>query len=68
MHCSRSISVHLSRGLGAVVLIALAVLYGGAHAWLLPPLLIGAILLMRGCPLCWLMGLIDAAKTRRDAP
>jgi hypothetical protein len=65
MYCSRSLSIHLLRGLGAAVLIGLAVIYGGAQAWLLPPLLIGAIALMRGCPMCWLIGLVEAAKTRR---
>jgi hypothetical protein len=44
MYCSRSTSVHLLRGLGAVSLIALAVMYGEAHAWLLPH----AVVLMRG--------------------
>ncbi|MGO8908361.1 MAG: hypothetical protein ACLQDM_03390 [Bradyrhizobium sp.] len=68
MVCSRSISIHLLRGLGAVVLITLAVIYGGVHAWLLPPLLVGALVLMRGCPMCWLMGLAEAATSRRDAP
>jgi hypothetical protein len=66
MYCSRSISVHLLRGLSAVVLIALAAIYYGANAWLLQPLLIGAIALMRGCSMCWLMGLVEVAKTRRD--
>ena len=65
MYCSRSITVHLLRGLGAVGLITAAVIYGAAHTWLLPPLLIGAVLLMRGCPMCWLMGLVEAAKGRR---
>jgi hypothetical protein len=37
-YCSRSVSLHLLRGLGAVVLIVLTVTYGGAYAWLLPPL------------------------------
>jgi hypothetical protein len=68
MYCSRSIGVHLLRGLGAVGLIALAVIYGEAHAWLLPPLLIGAVVLMPGCPMCWLMGLAETAKTGRDSP
>ena len=68
MYCSRSIGVHLLRGLGAVGLIALAVMYGEAHAWLLPPLLIGAVVLMRGCPMCWLMGLVETVKTGRDSP
>ena len=67
-YCSRSVSLHLLRGLGAVVLIVLTVNYGGAHAWLLPPLLIGAVILMQGCPMCWLMGLADAAKARHEPP
>jgi hypothetical protein len=32
-YCSRSVSLHLLRGLGTVVLIVLTVTYGGAHAW-----------------------------------
>jgi hypothetical protein len=68
MSCNRSISIHLLRGFGALALIALAVLYGGAHVWLLPPLLIGAIILMRGCPTCWLIGLAEAVKTGREPP
>jgi hypothetical protein len=68
MSCSRSITLHLLRGFGAAGLIALAVSYGGAHAWLWPPALIGAVLLMRGCPMCWLMGFVDAAKSGRNDP
>ncbi|MEA2793871.1 MAG: hypothetical protein QOI87_1251 [Bradyrhizobium sp.] len=67
-YCSRSVSLHLLRGLGAVVLIVLTITYGGAHAWLLPPLLIGAVTLMQGCPMCWLMSLADAAKARHEPP
>jgi hypothetical protein len=62
MSCSRSVTVHLLRGFGAIALIVLAVLYGEANLWLLPPLLIGAVVLMLGCPTCWLLGLADAAK------
>jgi hypothetical protein len=68
MYCSRSITVHLLRGFSAVGLIALAVVYGRAHGWLLPPALIGAVVLMRGCPMCWLAGLVEAAKTGRNGP
>jgi hypothetical protein len=68
MYCSRSMTVHLLRGFGAAGLIALAVIYREAHAWLLPPALIGAIVLMRGCPMCWLMGLVETAQTRRNSP
>lgn len=68
MYCSRSITLHLLRGFSAAGLIALAVLFGEAHEWLLPPALIGAVVLMRGCPTCWLMGLIEATKTARHNP
>lgn len=68
MYCSRSIGVHLLRGFGAVGLIVLAILYGGAHAWLLPPALLGALVLMRGCPMCWLMGFVEVAKAGRTGP
>jgi hypothetical protein len=68
MYCSRSMAVHLLRGFGAVGLIALAFIYGEGHAWLFPPLLIGAVVLMRGCPMCWLMGFAEAAKAGGNRP
>ena len=68
MFCSRSISVHLLRGLGAVALVALAIMLGREHFWLMPPLVIGALVLMRGCPMCWLMGLVETATQRRKEP
>jgi uncharacterized membrane protein YoaK (UPF0700 family) len=68
MFCSRSISVYLLRGLGAVVAVALAIMVGGDHLWLVPPLVIGALVLMRGCPMCWLMGLVETVTLRRKEP
>ena len=65
MFCSRSVSIHLLRGVGAVAMLALAILYGSERAWLVPPLLIGAVVLMRGCPMCWLMGLFETISARR---
>ncbi len=66
MSCSRSISVHLLRGLGAVVLVVLAFSYGGGHPVLFPLLLVGAVALLGGCPMCWMMGLVETAKARGD--
>jgi hypothetical protein len=67
MHCNRSITVHVSRGLGAAALIVLAIVYGDAHGWLLPTLLLGAVLLLGGCPACWLTGLFEAIRTSRNS-
>ena len=55
MSCSRSLYVHLLRGLGAVALLVLGFVYANAIAWL-PVLLIGAVVLLRGCPMCWTGG------------
>ena len=65
MFCSRSVSIHLLRGVGAIAMIALAILYGSERVWLVPPLLIGAVVLMRGCPMCWLTGLFETISARR---
>jgi hypothetical protein len=66
MSCSRSIAVHLMRGLGAVILVALAFSHGAEHPVLFPLLLIGAVALLGGCPMCWLLGLVDIGRARRD--
>jgi hypothetical protein len=66
MHCSRSVSVHLLRGVGAVTLLVAAFSFGREHIWLWPPLLIGADVLLGGCPMCWTVGLIATIGRRGD--
>lgn len=67
MFCSRSMSIHLLRGLGAVLLLIAAFMFGRERVWLLPPLLVGAVILLRGCPACWLVGLFETAGAlKRD--
>ena len=66
MFASRSVAVHLARGalgLGALVAAALA---APRAPWLALPLLPLALLALRGCPLCWTVGLVEtiAAKAR----
>lgn len=67
MFCSRSIGIHLLRGVGAVTLIALAVYLGIDRPLLSVPLLLGAVLLLRGCPMCWLIGLVETIGKKRAA-
>jgi len=66
MVCSRSVSLHLLRGAVAVALIALAFGFGLDRIWLTAPALIGAVVLMRGCPACWFAGLIETIAQRRS--
>jgi hypothetical protein len=67
MHCNRSVTLHVLRGLGAAVLIVLALAYGHAYGWLFLILLIGAVLLLGGCPSCRLTGLFEAIRSQRNS-
>lgn len=64
MFCSRSVGIHLLRGATAAALMLAAVLGDDL------PLLVrlagfaGAVLLMRGCPMCWLVGLFQTCRRR----
>lgn len=61
---SRSITIHLLRGAAAALLLVLA-LWPGPLAGLLRAIaLAGAVLLMRGCPMCWLLGLFETVRRR----
>jgi hypothetical protein len=66
MFCSTSVIQHVLRGIGALALHACAALVFQAYPlWALLPLA-GALLLMRGCPMCWLVGLFEAIAQRRN--
>ncbi|MEJ7806822.1 MAG: hypothetical protein WKG03_12995 [Telluria sp.] len=61
MFCSSSVGIHLLRGLGAAGLLGLASTTG-MSPWMrlaAAPLVVGAFFLLRGCPMCWLMGLFE---------
>ncbi|MCW2812627.1 MAG: hypothetical protein JWN84_82 [Nocardioides sp.] len=65
MFASRSIAVHVVRGvLGLVVLVAGIALAGQSGWWLL--LLPLTVVLWRGCPTCWVMGLIATRGAQAD--
>ncbi|PXX41406.1 hypothetical protein [Undibacterium pigrum] len=65
MFCSTSVTVHLLRGIGALGLLLLAFLVPGLSVIWQGLALIVAFLLMRGCPMCWMMGLIETIYERR---
>jgi hypothetical protein len=60
-----SVTTHLIRGAlaGACILGALA---WASEFWPALGLLPVAIYLMRGCPACWLMGLLEAVQARKE--
>jgi hypothetical protein len=67
MFCSTSVSVHLLRGFAALALVIGAIylssigIIGAIVAGLA---FIGAIFLLRGCPMCWLVGLFETMKKK----
>ncbi len=68
MFCSTSIGMHLLRGCGAFGLVALSFYVSTnapAYALLVIPMLIGAVFLLRGCPMCWIMGLVETVANRK---
>jgi hypothetical protein len=67
MYCSTSIGWHLVRGLLALVCIGTALHYGGPHPLAGFACGVAAFALLRGCPMCWLLGLIDRLQ-RKTAP
>ena len=70
MFASRTVFEHLARGVAAAfALVVAAMLPASATAWLAIPaavLLIGAALvLLRGCPMCWTVGLFETIRMRK---
>jgi hypothetical protein len=72
MFCSTSISIHLLRGLAALGLIIGALYfssYGSIGLAFAALAIVGAIVLLRGCPMCWLVGLFETLRQgRKEAP
>ncbi len=65
MFCSSSVTVHVLRGLGALGLVLATFFLEPLGFFWSGLALIAAFLLMRGCPMCWLMGLIETIYERR---
>ena len=53
---------HLLRGLAAAALVAAALCPPGSPSWTAILLLPAAALLLRGCPMCWLLGLAERLR------
>lgn len=61
---SRSVTEHLARRLAALALLALTGEFGGEHEFLALACGIAALVLLRGCPLCWTVGLYETLRPR----
>jgi hypothetical protein len=72
MFGSTFLSAHLMRGAAAAALLAWAIVHQTAHPWLSLGAGVAALVALRGCPMCWAVGLVETlARGRRvstDAP
>ncbi len=67
MFCSRSIGIHLARGVGAFALIALAIFLSTTQPFLAILSIVGAFVLFKGCPMCWIVGLFETFTKKSSA-
>ena len=65
MHCSTSVTAQLVRGALALASIVGAIVFTPSF-WPAMGLLALAIYFMRGCPACWLGGLLEAIQARKQ--
>ena len=63
---SRTILGHLAKGVFGFGLLAIVLLYAPVLGWWTVLPAIGALVLFRGCPMCWAMGLIETVLDRKS--
>ena len=68
MFGSTFLGAHLMRGAAAAALFAWAIVHQTAHPWLSLGAGVAALVALRGCPMCWTVGLIETLSQGRRAP
>jgi hypothetical protein len=59
MFGSAFLGAHLMRGAAAAALLAWAIVHQTAHPWLSLDAGVAALVALRGCPMCWTVGLVE---------
>jgi len=68
MFGSAFLGAHLTRGAAAAALLAWAIVHQTAHPWLSLGAGVAALVALRGCPMCWTVGLVETlSQGRRDS-
>jgi uncharacterized membrane protein YedE/YeeE len=68
MFGSAFLGAHLMRGVAAAALLAWAIVHQTAHPWLSLGAGVAALVALRGCPMCWTVGLVETlSQGRRDS-
>lgn len=61
---SETVREHLLRGLVGLGCVAVAVRLGPSHPWVALVAAAAALVALRGCPMCWTMGLVETLRAR----
>jgi hypothetical protein len=64
MFGSAFLGAHLMRGAAAAALLAWAIVHQTAHPWLSLVAGVAALVALRGCPMCWTVGLVETLTKR----
>jgi hypothetical protein len=64
MFASQSLVEHLLRGLLGIAAVGCAVLLSGSQPWAASGLLVLGMLALRGCPMCWTIGLFETVRAK----
>lgn len=69
MFASRGILEHLGRGVVGIGSLTFCALFASAHPWLSLAFIPLGVVALRGCPMCWTVGLVQtiAAKLQRKS-
>jgi hypothetical protein len=68
MFGSALLAAHLIRGAAAAALFAWAIVHQTAHPWASLGAGFAALIALRGCPMCWTVGLVETlSHGRRDS-
>ena len=68
MFGSAFLGAHLMRGAAVAALLACAIVHHTAHPWLSLGAGVAALVALRGCPMCWTVGLVETlSQGRRDS-
>lgn len=67
MFGSAFLGAHLMRGAAAAALLAWAIAHQTAHPWLSLGAGVATLVALRGCPMCWTVGLVETLWQGRRA-
>lgn len=61
---SAFLGAHLIRGAAAAALVTWAIVHQTPHPWLSLGAGVAALAALRGCPMCWAVGLVETLSRR----